>query len=76
MTSEQGMHRSGPPAFGGGTRHTAHQGWPQASHCATACSVQCFVQFNTPDQPPRPRGIAPIASGTIPRGRFRAVPGS
>ena len=76
MTSEQGMHRSGPPAFGGGTRHTAHQCWPQASHSATACSVQCFVQFSTPDRPPRPTGLAPIASGTSPRGRFRAVSGS
>ncbi len=54
MTREHGMHRNGPPSFGGGTRQTAHQCWPQVSHCATACSVQCFVQFTTPDRPPRP----------------------
>ena len=52
------MQRSGPPSLGGGTRHTAHQCWPHSSHCATACSVQCFAQFITPDRPPRPDRLA------------------
>jgi hypothetical protein len=42
------MQRSGPLSRGGGTRHCAHHGWPHSSHCATACSVQCFVQFANP----------------------------
>ena len=71
------MHRSGPPSFGGGTRHTAHQGWPQASHCATACSFQCFVQFITPDRPPRRFGLAPISlANAAESGPVRTIPGS
>ncbi len=62
MTREHWMHRNGSPSFGGGTRQTAHHGRPQVSHFATACSVQCFVQFITPARPPWPSSLPQFAS--------------
>ena len=47
--ASRGCSAAGRRPCGGGTRHSAHQCWPHSSHCATACSVQCFVQFITPD---------------------------
>ena len=63
------MHRNGPLSLGGGTRHTAHQGWPHSWQCATACSVKCFVQLFTPAHPPRPE----FAAVSPPMGPVRSI---